>query len=70
MSVHRWITQAGKRPPPVSHPRAGSGGLDITSAPVADVMFDQLKYLAAHAGGSCLAVAPTAPGWSRSGVGC
>jgi hypothetical protein len=52
MSAHRRIAEAGKRPIPASQP-ATEPVRFIASAPEADVMVDQLKYLAAHAVGSC-----------------
>jgi len=47
MSNHRKIVEAGKRPTRASHPRKEPAN-NIAPAPVADVMFDQLRYLADH----------------------
>lgn len=53
MSGHRRIAQAAKGPSPASQPGTDPGVRYIASAPLADVMFDQLEYLAAHAVRSC-----------------
>jgi hypothetical protein len=47
MSNRRKNVEAGKRPTRTSHPRTETAH-NIAAAPVADVMFDQLRYLAAH----------------------
>jgi hypothetical protein len=52
MSIHRTIAEAGKRPTRASHPRT-EPARNIASAPVADVMFDQLRYLATHNAQGC-----------------
>jgi hypothetical protein len=52
MSVYRRIAETGKRTLPASQPSTEPVRF-IASAPVADVMFDQLEYLAAHALQSC-----------------
>jgi hypothetical protein len=48
MSANRRISQARKRPTHASHPHTEPGGRYIAPAPVSDVMFEQLQYLAAH----------------------
>jgi hypothetical protein len=53
MSGRRRIAGAGKRPTGTSHSRT-EPGRHIASPPVADVMLDQLQYLAAHAVRGCL----------------
>jgi len=52
MSGHRRIAEAGKRPTRAGNSRTEPGHY-IASPPVADVMLDQLKYLAAHAVRGC-----------------
>ena len=53
MSGRRRIAEAGKRPTRTRNPRTEPGERDIASAAVADVMFDQLQYLAAHRVSAC-----------------
>ena len=53
MSARRRNAEAGKRPARARNPRTEPGERDIASAAVADVMFDQLQYLAAHRGPGC-----------------
>ena len=53
MKSNRRNAQAGKRTTRASQPGKGTAGCQIASAPEADVMFDQLQYLAAHVVGSC-----------------
>ena len=48
MSGRRRIAEAVKQPTRTKNPRMEPAPRDIASAAVADVMFDQLKYLAAH----------------------
>jgi hypothetical protein len=52
MSSLRRIGEAGKRPTRASHSRT-EPGRHIASPPVADVMLDQLQWLAAHAVRGC-----------------
>ena len=52
MSGRIRSARAGKRPSSVSQP-CKEPGRSIAPAAVADVMFDQLEYLASHAVGSC-----------------
>jgi hypothetical protein len=47
MSIHRKIAEAEKRSTRAGHARM-EPGRNIASAAVVDVMFDQLRYLAAH----------------------
>jgi hypothetical protein len=53
MSGHRRIAEAVKGSSPATQPGAQPGVCYVAPAPVADVMFDQLEYLAAHAVQSC-----------------
>jgi hypothetical protein len=53
MSGHQRIPEAANGPSPAGQPGTEPGVRDIAAAAVADVMFDQLEYLAAHAVPSC-----------------
>src|SRR5437868_3000711 len=53
MSDHRRIPEAAGGPSLAGQARTEPGVHNIAPAPVADVMFDQLEYLAAHAVRSC-----------------
>jgi hypothetical protein len=53
MSVDRWVTGPAKGPSPASQPGREPSVRYFAPAPVADVMFDQLEYLAAHDVGGC-----------------
>ena len=53
MKGHRRIAEAETRPTRAGHPRTEPGGHYIASARMADVMFEQLEYLAAHSVRGC-----------------
>ena len=53
MSGHRRIRKTANGPSPAGPPGTERGVRCIAPAPVVDAMIDQLKYLAAHAVGSC-----------------
>jgi hypothetical protein len=52
MSIHRKNAEAGKRRTRAGHPPT-EPACHIASARVADVMFDQLQYLATHSVQGC-----------------
>jgi hypothetical protein len=52
MRIHLKTAEGAKRPTRASYPST-EAARHIASAPVADVMFDQLRYLAAHNGQGC-----------------
>ena len=53
MSDDRRIPKAANEPFPAGQIDAKHGVRDIAPAPAADVMFDQLEYLAGHAVRTC-----------------
>ena len=53
MNSDRPTPHTGEVAKPASKPSATRGNCYVASAPLPDVMFDQLEYLLAHSGRDC-----------------